>query len=119
MSKKPEHQHNTTCSAIPAFFAGVFCIEGNVSGGTGMTPDDAVADYFANYADDEIDHYTPLHEENGAITVEVFEVYKPKPDDEENEGDWEWMCGARVEKREYNWRVEDSDFPRVVYSQKQ
>jgi hypothetical protein len=108
------------CSAIPAFFAGVFCIEETVSGGTGQTPDEAVDDYFANHADDEIDYYTPQEAESGTITVEVFEVYEPAPDDEENVGDWKWMCGERVEKREYTWHIEPHpdypELPRIVYS---
>lgn len=104
------------CSAIPRYFAGVFRIEETVSGGIGQTPDDAVQDYFANHADDEIDYYTDIEQESGTITVEVFEVCAVSPDDEENYGGWQWMCGKQVEKREYHWRIEtDSDFPRIVY----
>jgi hypothetical protein len=46
------------CFPAPKFFAGSFCVEETVQGGTGETPDDAVADYFGNYADDEIDYWS-------------------------------------------------------------
>jgi len=59
------------CSPAPKFFAGSFCVEETVQGGTGETPDEAVADYFGNYADDEIDYWTPIDEESGTFTVEA------------------------------------------------
>lgn len=102
---------------IPKFFAGSFCIEDSVSGGTGNTPEEAIEDYLANYADDEIDYYTPLGLACGTFTVEVFDVYEPEPDDPNNEGEWIWMLGKRIEKREYFWAIkEKSDgMKEIVY----
>lgn len=94
------------CSPCPKFFAGSFCTEETVQGGTGETEDEAVADYFANYADDEIDYWTDWDAEEGVFTVEVFDVHPVGPDDEENYGDWQWMCGHVVEKRVFAWRIE-------------
>lgn len=94
------------CSPAPKFFAGSFCVEETVQGGTGETPDEAVADYFGNYADDEIDYWTPIDEESGTFTVEVYEVHPIDPDDEDNSGDWQWICGRVVERRAFSWRVE-------------
>lgn len=107
---------------IPKYFAGWACTEDRVSGGTGQTPDEAVEDYFANYAEDEIDYYTELDEDHGVIGVEVFEVYKPGPDDEEYEDcgpGVRWLVGRRVEVRDFEWRValDETGFPVVVFSQ--
>ena len=105
-----------TCSAIPRYFAGVYQIEETVSGGTGETPDDAVQDYVSNYADYEIDYYTSADEESGVITVEVFEVREVSQEEEENYGGWQWMCGKRVEKRDYAWSIaRDAEVPLIVY----
>ena len=106
---------------IPKYFAGWYCIEDYVSGGTGQTPDEAVEDYLANHADHEIDFYTELYEDHGVIGVEVFEVYKPGPDDEDYEDcgpGVRWIVGKRVEVRDFAWRVDhdENGFPVVVFS---
>jgi len=104
---------------IPQFFAGRLYTEDDVDGGTGDTPNEAVADYFANHADDEI-NWSDTEDDQGTFTLEIYEVHpiEKNQNDEEDRHDFE--LGACLEKREFHWRREpDPAFPdldRIIYA---
>jgi hypothetical protein len=102
---------------IPRFFAGRLYVEDDVQGGTGDTPDEAVEDYFANHADDEVDYVD--EDESGTFTVEIYAVHEPIEDGEEP--DWDWELGRCVEKRVFKWHREPDPewqgLERIVYLQ--
>lgn len=102
---------------IPAFFAGRQYVEEDVQGGSGDTTDEAVEDYLANHADDEVDNLDDGDADSGKFTVEIYAVREPS--EEEEERDWDWELGRCVEKRSFNWKREaDPEWPgldRIVY----
>jgi hypothetical protein len=103
---------------IPAFFAGRQYVEEDVQGGSGDTPDDAVNDYLANHADDELDYLDGGDADSGKFTVEIYALRKPS-EDEYQEYDFE--LDKCVEARVVYWNREpDPEWPglsRIIYLQ--
>jgi hypothetical protein len=111
MSERPE---------IPAYFAGRQYVEEDVQGGSGDTPDEAVEDYLANHADDEVDYLDGGDADSGKFIVEIYTVRKPS-EDEYQEYDFE--LDKSVEARVVYWNREpDPEWPglsRIIYLQEE
>jgi hypothetical protein len=107
----------STVRPIPRFFAGRLYVEEDAQGGTGDTADEAVEDYFANHADDEVDYVD--EEDSGTFTVEIYALQEPTPEDDGEKPEWDWELGRCVEKRVFNWHREpDPEWPgltRIIY----
>jgi hypothetical protein len=110
MSERPE----------TPYFAGRQYVEEDVQGGFGDTPDEAVEDYLANHADDEVDYLDGGDADSGKFIVEIYTVRKPS-EDEYQEYDFE--LDKSVEARVVYWNREpDPEWPglsRIIYLQEE
>lgn len=94
------------------YFAGWAHCDDQVAGGEGDTIEDAISEYFGNYAEYEVYYFGLCDGET--MTVEVWSTMSREEAislglDGDLEDDWDYILDKPIEKRDYKISIKDGE----------